>query len=70
LNGRWTWLVHGIFWALWHFPMGLDLVFASLPIFFILPAIVQLRKNTSVAIVIHFVFGAMGFLVLAFGLVK
>jgi hypothetical protein len=36
---------------------------------FILPAIVQFRRNTSIAIVIHGIFGAMGFLVLAYGLV-
>ncbi len=62
-----TWFVHGIFWAVWHLPMGLDLIFASLPIFFILPAIVQVRQNTSIAIVVHAVFGAFGFLALALG---
>jgi membrane protease YdiL (CAAX protease family) len=69
LNGKYTWLVHGILWACWHLPMGLDLIFSALPIFFILPAIVQIRKNTTISIVIHFVFGAFGFLALAFGLV-
>jgi membrane protease YdiL (CAAX protease family) len=69
LTGRWTWLVHGLLWAMWHVPMGLDLVVASLPIFFVLPAIVQLRRNTSIAIVVHAVFGAFGFLALALGAV-
>jgi len=69
LNGRSTWLVHGILWAFWHLPMGLDLIFSALPIFFILPAIVQVRKNTSIAIVVHIVFGAFGFLALALGMV-
>ncbi len=68
--GKWTWLVHGIFWAVWHLPMGLDLVLASAPIFFFLPLVVQLRKNTSIAIVVHAVFGAFGFLALALGAVK
>lgn len=70
LSGRWTWLIHGLLWAIWHIPMGLDLVVASLPIFFILPGIVQLTKNTSIAIVVHAVFGAFGFLSLALGLVR
>jgi membrane protease YdiL (CAAX protease family) len=70
LNGRWTWLVHGVLWAIWHTPMGLDLIVAALPIFFILPAAVQLTKNTSVAIVVHTVFGAFGFLSLALGLIR
>ena len=69
LNKNGTWLVHGLFWASWHLPMGLDLIYSALPIFFILPGIVQITKNTTVAIVIHFVFGAFGFLSLAFGLV-
>ena len=64
---KWTWLIHGIFWAIWHLPMGLDLIFASLPIFFILPAVVQLRKNTTIAIVVHAIFGAFGFIAIAFG---
>ncbi len=68
LNKKWTWLVHGLFWAGWHIPMGFDLIFAATPIFFILPAVVQIRKNTSIAIVVHFVFGAFGFLALALGL--
>jgi len=69
LTGRWTWLVHGLLWATWHVPMGLDLIIASLPIFFLLPAVVQLRRNTSIAIVVHAAFGAFGFLGLALGLV-
>lgn len=69
LNGKITWFIHGLLWAAWHLPMGLDLIFTAAPIFFILPAIVQLRKNTTIAIVIHFVFGAFGFLSLALGLV-
>lgn len=69
LNKKYTWLVHGILWAFWHLPMGLDLIFSALPIFFILPAIVQIRKNTTVSIIIHFVFGAFGFLALALGFV-
>lgn len=70
LTGQWTWLVHGALWAFWHTPMGLDLIVASLPIFFVLPAVVQLRRNTSLAIVVHAVFGAFGFLALALGLIQ
>ncbi len=68
LNKKWTWLIHGLFWAGWHIPMGFDLIFAATPIFFILPAVVQIRKNTSISIVVHAVFGAFGFLTLALGL--
>ena len=70
LNKKWTWLVHGILWSVFHLPMGLNLVVSAFPIFFILPAIVQIRKNTTISIIIHFVFGAFGFLALALGAVK
>lgn len=66
-HGKFTWFFHGLFWAVWHLPMGIDLVVASSPIFFILPAIVQIKKNTTIAIVIHTVFGGFGFLALALG---
>jgi membrane protease YdiL (CAAX protease family) len=69
LNKKYTWSVHGLLWAVWHLPMGLDLIYSAFPIFFILPAVVQFRKNTTIAIIIHFVFGAFGFLALAFGFV-
>lgn len=69
LTKKWTWFVHGIFWACWHIPMGLDVIFAASPIFFILPAVVQIRKNTTIAIIVHAVFGAFGFLALSLGLV-
>jgi membrane protease YdiL (CAAX protease family) len=70
LNRNWTWLVHGILWALFHLPMGINLVLSAIPIFFILPGIVQIRKNTTISIIIHFVFGAFGFWVLALGAVE
>jgi len=69
LTKKWTWLVHGLFWAFWHIPMGLDLILAATPIFFVLPAVVQIRRNTTIAIVVHAVFGAFGFLALALGAV-
>ena len=69
LNKKSTWFVHGFLWSVWHLPMGFDLVLSAIPILFILPAIVQIRKNTTIAIVIHTIFGAFGFLSLAFGLV-
>lgn len=69
LNKKFTWLIHGLFWAFWHLPMGIDLIISAIPILFLLPVIVQIRKNTTISIIIHFVFGAFGFLALALGLV-
>ena len=69
LTKKWTGLVHGIFWAGWHIPMGWDLIVAASPTFFILPAVVQIRKSTTIAIIVHAVFGAFGFLALSLGMV-
>lgn len=69
LNKKHTWWVHGLLWAFWHLSMGLDLIISAIPILFVLPAIVQIRKNTTISIIIHSVFGAFGFLALALGLV-
>jgi membrane protease YdiL (CAAX protease family) len=69
LTKKWTWFVHGLLWAIWHIPMGFDLILAATPIFFVLPAVVQIRQNTTIAIVVHAVFGGFGFLVLALGAV-
>jgi len=67
LHGARTWLVQGFAWACWHLPMGIPLVVASLPIFFVLPAVVYLRQNTTIALVVHAVFGAFGFLAVSLG---
>jgi len=32
--------------------------------------IVQIRKNTTIAIIVHAVFGAFGFLALALGMIR
>lgn len=69
LNSKYAWAFNGFLWLVWHLPMGLDLVLAALPTIFILPAISQLRKTTTIAIIVHALFGAFGFLVLAFGLI-
>jgi membrane protease YdiL (CAAX protease family) len=70
LTGPKTWLVHGLLWAAFHTSMGWSPIWLALPNFLILPLVVQKRKNTSIALVIHSAFGAFGFLSLAFGLIK
>ncbi len=70
LTGQYTWLAHGALWSLFHFGLGWSAIFLALPNFFLLPLVVQLRKNTTIGIVIHTAFGAFGFLALAFGFVQ
>lgn len=70
LTGRATWLVHGALWALFHTGLGWIPIFLSTPIFLVLPFVVQRRRNTTIGIVVHSVFGAFGFLGLASGLIR
>ncbi len=70
LTKQYTWLVHGALWSLVHVGLGWSVIFLALPNFFILPLVVQIRKNTTIAIVVHTIFGSFGFLALAFGFVS
>jgi membrane protease YdiL (CAAX protease family) len=53
VHRRWTWVVNGFLWLLWHVTFYPWQLFALLPICLILPYIAQRRQNTWVAIVIH-----------------
>jgi membrane protease YdiL (CAAX protease family) len=66
-GGR-AWLVNGILWLLFHAAFPWQVLLTLVPITLILPYVVQRRRSTWAGIVIHTGFGAMGFLVLAFGL--
>ena len=66
-GGR-AWLVNGILWLLFHAAFPWQVLLTLVPITLLLPYVVQRRRNTWAGIVIHAGFGAMGFLVLAFGL--
>jgi membrane protease YdiL (CAAX protease family) len=70
LTGRLSWLVHGLLWAGFHFGLGWCPIWVALPLFLILPLVVQIRENTSIGLVMHAIFGALGFLSLASGLIR
>ncbi|MER9483661.1 CPBP family intramembrane metalloprotease [Mesorhizobium sp. M0494] len=66
--GEPAWLVNGILWLLFHAAFPWQVLLTLVPITLLLPYVVQRRRSTRAGIVIHAGFGAMGFLVLAFGL--
>jgi membrane protease YdiL (CAAX protease family) len=66
--GERAWLVNGILWLLFHAAFPWQVLLTLVPITLILPYVVQRRRSTWAGVVIHAGFGAMGFLVLAFGL--
>ncbi len=68
--GKFTWLVHGFFWMIFHFSFGMNLLLTLLPIIFIASYIVQKTKNTWNDIFIHSFINGTGFLLVIFGIVK
>jgi membrane protease YdiL (CAAX protease family) len=67
--GERAWLVNGFLWWLFHAAFPWQVLLTLVPITLLLPYVVQRRRSTWTGIVIHAGFGAMGFLVLAFGFV-
>jgi membrane protease YdiL (CAAX protease family) len=70
LSRDFAWFINSFFWFVWHLPLGANVAISSIPIFLLVPYVVQKTGNISVGIIIHSLFGAMGFLVLAFGIIK
>lgn len=64
-HGRWTWLIHGFLWLLWHLVFYPWQAFALLPICLIIPYIAQRRQNTWPVIIIHWQNGIVLLLILA-----
>lgn len=66
--GKRAWLVNSMGWLLFHLAFGLTLLITLLPIVFILPYIVQRRRNTWVGVLIHAGLNGPAFVAVALGL--
>ena len=67
--GKWTWILHGVGWGLFHIAFGWQLLITLLPILFIQSYVVQRRQNTWIGVIIHAGINGPGFLAIAFGMV-
>ncbi len=67
VHGKWTWLVHGILWTLFHLPFWWNLL-ALLPSTLSLPYVASRLKNTTPGIIAHFVMNGLGFLMILIGI--
>jgi len=67
--GQRAWLVNGAGHLLLHLPTGVSVLLTLWPTAFILPYVVQHRRNTWVGVVIHGALNGPGFMAVAFGLV-
>jgi len=68
--GKYTWVVHGFFWLIFHLPFGINLIITLLPIIFINSYAVQITKSTWTDIIIHAVINGSGFILIAFGVLE
>lgn len=66
--GKWTWLIHGCCWMLFHIAFGWQLLMTMLPILFIQSYVVQRRKNTWLGVLIHSGINGPSFIAISFGI--
>ncbi|MFZ5518046.1 MAG: CPBP family intramembrane glutamic endopeptidase [Candidatus Zhuqueibacterota bacterium] len=64
-----TWLIHGIFWGIFHIAFGWQLLLTLIPMMFIQSYVVQRRKNSWIGVIIHAVINGPSFIAIAFGLI-
>lgn len=67
--GKYTWLVHGLGWTLFHVAFGWQLLITMLPILFILPYITQKTKNSWIGVILHAALNGPSFIAICFGLI-
>jgi membrane protease YdiL (CAAX protease family) len=65
---NWTWVAHGILWALFHFFWKWNLLIL-LPISLALSYVVNKRKNTWIGIIVHMVFNSIPLIGLLIGII-
>lgn len=67
--GKYTWLIHGFGWGLFHIAFGWQLLITLIPIIFILSYVVQKTKNSWVGVIIHGGLNGPSFIAICFGLI-
>lgn len=67
--GKYTWLVHGFGWGIFHTAFGWQLLITLLPLIFIQSYIVQKTKNSWVGVLMHGGLNGPAFIAICFGLI-
>ena len=66
-HGRYTWLIHGTLWTLFHIPFWWNLI-ALLPSTFSLSFVVSKMKNSTPGILVHSLMNGLGFVMIVLGI--
>lgn len=67
--GKYTWIIHGFGWGLFHVAFGWQLLITLIPLIFIQSYIVQKTKNTWIGVIMHGGLNGPGFIAISFGLI-
>ncbi len=67
--GKYTWLIHGFGWGLFHIAFGWQLLITLIPLIFIQSYIVQRTKNSWVGVIMHGGLNGPSFIAICFGLI-
>ncbi len=67
--GKYTWVIHGFGWGLFHIAFGWQLLLTLIPLIFIQSFIVQKTKNSWIGIIMHGGLNGPSFIAICFGLI-
>lgn len=67
--GKYTWIIHGFGWGLFHIAFGWQLLVTLIPLIFIQSYIVQRTKNSWIGVIMHGGLNGPGFIAICFGLI-
>ncbi len=66
---KYTWLIHGFGWGLFHVAFGWQLLITLIPLIFIQSYIVQKTKNSWIGVIMHGGLNGPSFIAICFGLI-
>lgn len=67
--GKYTWIIHGLGWAIFHIAFGWKLLVMLLPLLFIQSYVVQKTKNSWTGVIMHAVINGPSFVAIALGFI-
>lgn len=67
--GKYTWILHGFGWGIFHIAFGWQLLITLLPLIFIQSYVVQKTKNSWTGVIMHGGINGPSFIAICFGLI-
>jgi membrane protease YdiL (CAAX protease family) len=67
--GKYTWIIHGFGWGLFHIAFGWKLLITLIPLIFIQSYVVQKTKNSWTGVILHGGLNGPSFIAICFGLI-